>query len=133
MALVAAASLLVALVPAVAWLVAALAFGLIGLAVAEAMALRRVRFAVEGRAAHALYLGDEETVSLAVRSDAARPLRVVMRQLWPSLLAEASSSRAGLMRPGDLMYPRPPIPLSRIATDIVRLADGVPERPRGRH
>ncbi|HVQ31898.1 MAG TPA: DUF58 domain-containing protein, partial [Vicinamibacteria bacterium] len=103
MALVAAASVLVAVVPAAAWLVAALAFGLVGLAVAEGLALRRVNFAVEGRAGHALYLGEEETVSLAVRTDAPRPLRVVLRQLWPSLLAESSSSRAGLIRPGEAL------------------------------
>ena len=37
------------------------------------------------------------------------------------------------MRPGNLMYPQPPVPLSRIAHDIVRLADGAPELRRGRH
>lgn len=102
-ALLAAASVLVAVVPAASWLVAALALALTALALSEAVALRRVRFAVEGRASHALYLGEEETVSLAVRTDAARPLRLVLRQLWPDLLDEASSSRAGLVRPGEAL------------------------------
>ena len=50
----------------------------------------------------------------------------------PELLSTSEAVKR-FMRPGDLMYPRPPIPLSRIATDIVRLADGAPELRRGRH
>ena len=103
MALLAAASVLVAVVPAASWLVAALALALVGFALSEAVALHRVRFAVEGRASHALYLGEEEAVSVTVRTDAARPLRLVLRQLWPDLLGEASSSRAGLVRPGEAL------------------------------
>ena len=101
LALISAAGLLVAVVPAVAWLVAVAALALLGLAAAEVVALSRVRFAVEGRASHALCLGEEETVSLAVRTDARRPLRLVLRQLWPGLLSEASTSRTGLVRPGE--------------------------------
>jgi hypothetical protein len=50
----------------------------------------------------------------------------------PELLS-AREAVLRFMRPGNLMYPRPPVPLSRIATDIVRLADGAPELRRGRH
>ena len=50
----------------------------------------------------------------------------------PELLS-AREAVMRFMRPGNLMYPRPPLPLSRIATDIVRLADGAPELRRGRH
>jgi hypothetical protein len=50
----------------------------------------------------------------------------------PQLLS-AREAVLRFMRPGNLMYPRPPLPLSRIAFDIVRLADGAPELRRGRH
>ena len=103
MMLVAASSLLVAVVPGFAWVVLTLTLALAGFALSEAMALRRVQFAVEGRASHALYLGTEEAAALAVRSDASRPLRVVLRQPWPDLLAEASSTRAGVVRPGETL------------------------------
>ena len=36
------------------------------------------------------------------------------------------------MRLASLHYPRPPLPLSRIACDIVRLAEDAPELRRGR-
>jgi len=49
----------------------------------------------------------------------------------PRLLS-AREAVMSFMRPGNLMYPRPPLPLSRIATDILRLADGAPELRRGR-
>ena len=49
----------------------------------------------------------------------------------PRLLS-AREAVMSFMRPGNLMYPRPPLPLSRIATDIVRLAEDAPELRRGR-
>jgi uncharacterized protein (DUF58 family) len=103
MALLAAASLLVAVTPAAIWPLLATVAALFGLAAAEAMALGRVRFAVEGRASYALFLGAEDTISLAVRTDARRPVHLVLRQTWPGLLAEPSASRAGLVRPGEVL------------------------------
>ena len=35
------------------------------------------------------------------------------------------------LRPASLHYPRPPLPLSRIACDLVRLAEDAPELRRG--
>ena len=49
----------------------------------------------------------------------------------PQLLS-AREAVMSFMRPGNLMYPRPPLPLSRIATDVVRLAEDAPELRRGR-
>ena len=97
------ASLLVALAPAAAWPVAAAAALALGLAAAEALALRRVRFEVEGRESYALFLGEEDTLSLAVRTDARRPLRLVVRQPWPDLVDEPSTTRSGLVRPGEVL------------------------------
>jgi len=100
---VSVASLLVPVAPSAIWPVAAAAAIVLGLAAAEAMALRRIRFHVEGRGSHALFLGEEDTVSLAVRTDAARPVHLVMRQSWPGLVAEPSTTRAGLVRPGEVL------------------------------
>ena len=36
------------------------------------------------------------------------------------------------MESGSLQYPRPPLPLSRIASDVMRLAENAPELRRGR-
>ena len=36
------------------------------------------------------------------------------------------------MESGSLQYPRPPLPLSRIASDLMRLAKDAPELRRGR-
>jgi uncharacterized protein (DUF58 family) len=103
MALVAVAGLLVVALPALFWVVLAAGLVVLGAAVVEAAALRRVRFTVERRASHALSLGEDDTVTLTVGSDARRPLRLVLRQPWPRLLATASATRSGLARPGEVL------------------------------
>jgi uncharacterized protein (DUF58 family) len=97
------ASLLVSLVPALVWAVAAAAALVLSLAAAEGLTLRRVRFDVESREKHALFLGEGETISLGVRTNATRSLRIVLRQLWPNLIEGTSETRAGLVRPGEVL------------------------------
>jgi uncharacterized protein (DUF58 family) len=97
------ASLLVPLAPALAWGVAGAVAIILFLAAAEGLALRRVRFEVEGRESHALYLGEVARISVAVRTSASRALQVVLRQLWPALIQETSSTRTGLVRPGEVL------------------------------
>jgi uncharacterized protein (DUF58 family) len=97
------ASLLVPLAPALAWGVAGAVAIVLFLAAAEGLALRRVRFEVEGRESHALYLGEVARISVAVRTSASRALQVVLRQLWPALIQETSSTRTGLVRPGEVL------------------------------
>jgi hypothetical protein len=54
-----------------------------------------------------------------------------LRMIEPQLIdpAEAFDHYMGLHRQ---VYPRPPLPISQIAEDIVRLAEGAPEIKRGR-
>ncbi len=55
----------------------------------------------------------------------------VLMMMEPKLIdpVDAFDHYMGLHR---LVYPRPPLPISQIAEDIVRLAEGVPEIKRGR-
>jgi uncharacterized protein (DUF58 family) len=99
----AGAGALVPLLPALYWAPLAAALALLLLALAEAASLRRVRLEVEARPSHVLSLGEPETVVVDVRTSAARPLRVALRQVWPALLAEPSSERRGLVRPGETL------------------------------
>jgi len=95
--------MVVPLAPALYWAPLAAALVLLGLAVAEATTLQRVRLEVETRSSHVLSLGAPETVVLHVRTSSPRPLRLALRQVWPALLSEASSERAGLARPGETL------------------------------
>jgi uncharacterized protein (DUF58 family) len=103
MAWTAVAGVVVPLAPALYWAPLAAALLLLGLALAEAAALRRVRLDVETRPSHVLSLGEPETVVLDVRTSATRPLRVALRQVWPALLVEPSSERSGVVRPGETL------------------------------
>jgi hypothetical protein len=49
----------------------------------------------------------------------------------PELLGPRDAIRR-FVNPGSMMYLRPPLPLSQIAVDVVRLASGAPEIRRGR-
>ena len=66
-------------------------------------ALRRLQVFAETDATHVLSLGEAETVTLSVRTSAPRPVRLLLRQVWPSLIDETASERAGLVRPGELL------------------------------
>jgi uncharacterized protein (DUF58 family) len=99
----AVAGLLVPFLPAAVWgLLAALGL-LAAAAFAEGIALGRVRVFVETDATHVLSLGEGETVTLAVRTSASRPVRLVLRQVWPTLIDETASERTGLVRPGEVL------------------------------
>ena len=109
----AAASLLVPLAPALYWVPLALALALLALAAAEALSLRRVGVFVETAAGHVLALGASGTVGLALRSDAGRALRVVVRQSWPALVEPAASELEGVVRPGELLRLELPVRAAR--------------------
>jgi uncharacterized protein (DUF58 family) len=92
-----------AFLPAAVWgLLTALVL-LAAAALAEAIALRRVRVFVDTDATHVLSLGEDETVPLAVRTSASRPVRLAIRQVWPTLIDETASERTGLVRPGEVL------------------------------
>jgi uncharacterized protein (DUF58 family) len=97
------ASLLVPFLNEARWALAGAAGLVLTLAALEALALRRVAFQMEASTSHALFLGEAEQISFAVRTSAARPLQLVLRQSWPDLLEEPSSIRSGLVRPGEVL------------------------------
>jgi uncharacterized protein (DUF58 family) len=103
MAWTAAAGLVVPLLPAAAWGLLAVLLVLLAAALAEGMALRRLGVFVDAEASHVLSLGEDETITLAVRTSAARPVRLVLRQVWPSLIDGTTDERSGVVRPGEVL------------------------------
>lgn len=101
--LLALAALLVPLVPGFVFVLLAALATLLGAAAAEALLLREVLVTVEGREAVVLSLGEEERVALQVRTSAARPVHLTLRQVWPRLLDAASTTRRGVCRPGEIL------------------------------
>jgi uncharacterized protein (DUF58 family) len=71
------------------------------LSMAEALRLRRVRLSVAGWGDRVLSIGQPEELRLDIRSGAGAPLRVRLRQVWPSLLAERSAVQELRLGPGD--------------------------------
>lgn len=103
LALTAGAGLVVPLLPGAFWgLVAVVTLVLIA-ALSEALALRSVRVFVDTQESHVLSLGEAELVTLVVRTSAARPVHVVLRQVWPRLIAELATQREGRVRPGEVL------------------------------
>lgn len=102
-ALLAAAGLVVALAPAALPGYLVLLGILTAAVVAEAVALRRADIVVETAESQVLSLGEDEVVTLELRTTATRPLRVVVRQVWPRLLEELATERHGLVRPGEIL------------------------------
>ena len=102
-ALLAAASLLVAVVPEVVWAIAGAA-GLLLLAVAvEALVLRRVVFRVERQPKLAVPLDERESVTVRITTSARRPLRLMIRQRWPELVEPRSSAVQAIIRAGEVL------------------------------
>jgi uncharacterized protein (DUF58 family) len=99
----AAAGLVVPLWPTAVWGLAAALLVPVAAATVEALALRRVRVFVDTEASHVLSLGEDESITLAVRTSATRAVRVSLRQVWPSLLDEAATERTGVVRPGEVL------------------------------
>jgi uncharacterized protein (DUF58 family) len=91
------------LLPSLYWLPLAVCALLLGAALFEAGLLRRVEVEVRTRPSHVLPLGERETIAFELRTTAARPLRVVLRQVWPPLLTEPASERHGRVRPGETL------------------------------
>ncbi len=97
----AALSLLVPALPALAFALGAALVALAGAALAEALQLRRIVFSVERPDVQALALGEPDSLRLLLRSNAARELSVSVRQTWPALLDSLSARRSGVLRPGE--------------------------------
>jgi uncharacterized protein (DUF58 family) len=95
--------LVVPFLPAEVWGLLGIVAFLLATALAEALLLRRVEVFVDAEARHVLSLGEGDTVSLAVRTSATRPVRVLVRQVWPRLVEGPSAERRGVVRPGEVL------------------------------
>lgn len=98
----AAVALLLPLVPGLYWLPALGLLALAGTVGVESLVLRRQRLVAERPEQVALSLGEAEELTLTV-AGGAQPLRLELRQVWPGLLQPNSSTRRGLLRPGELL------------------------------
>jgi uncharacterized protein (DUF58 family) len=99
----AAVALLVTVAAWMVWAIAAAAMVVVAVAIAEALLLARVRIEVERAPKLALALAESESATLVLRSDAARPLRVVVRQRWPKLIDGPASVQEGILNPGEAL------------------------------
>jgi uncharacterized protein (DUF58 family) len=97
----AALALLVPVAAGFVWAVIGAGALLAAVAIAEALLLYRVRLDVERPAKVALGLDERDTTTLTLRTDAARPLRVIVRQRWPKLVDIPSTMLEGLVQPGE--------------------------------
>lgn len=108
--LLAAASLLVTVLPELVWALAAAAALLLIAAAVEALLLRRVTFRVERQAKLAVPLDERESIVARLTTTARRPLRLLVRQRWPDLVEPRSTVVNAIVRPGEAlaveMHPR---------------------------
>src|SRR5262249_12600642 len=101
--LLCAAALSVALWPPLVWAVIAGLGALAVLFTLEAVALRRLGVDAEAPERLVLALGEVDQVALLLRVRGPRPARLVLRQVWPSLLEEPEAVRRGRCRPGEAL------------------------------
>lgn len=101
--LVAALALLVSLAVWIVWAVAVLLFVLFAAAVAEGIALRRIRFDVERPAKLALALDEHDTTSLRITTTAGAPVSMTIRQRWPEIVQPRSATVRAICRPGEAL------------------------------
>lgn len=99
----AAASLLAALVPLLVWPLLAAVLGVAVLMVAERRLLGRVTVTHEEAPVFVISLDEEEKISFRLQTDAPRPVTLSVRRVWPDLVAEPSATLAGVCRPGEVL------------------------------
>jgi len=99
------AALLVPFAPPLVWVLALGLAVMIAVAAREALALRKLTVTVERPEAWVLSLDEEEVLPLRLTTTAGRPVRLTLRQTWPSLLEQPSSVYAGVCRPGEMLSP----------------------------
>ena len=102
-AILAAASLLVTLVPSFAWVVAAACLIIFALALAEAFALRGIAFDVDRQPKLAVPLGEDEATTVRIATNARRTLRLTVRQRWPEILTPRSTTVDAIVRAGEML------------------------------
>src|SRR5215212_7652985 len=110
---IAALALLVPLFVWIVWAVAALLVVLFAAAVAEGIALRRMRFHVDRPAKLALPLDEHDVTSLRITTTSAAPLSLIIRQRWPEIVLPRSTTVRAICRPGEALQIE--LPLRAIA------------------
>lgn len=101
--LVAAASLLIAVIPAVVWVIVAASALLLVAAVIEGWMLRRVVFSVERPAKVAVPLDERETITVRITTTSRRALRLLVRQRWPDIVEPRATVVQAICRPGEVL------------------------------
>lgn len=101
--LLAAASLLLTVLPELLW-VLGVAVGLLLIAVVlETFALRRLVLHVERQPKLAVPLGERETTTVRITSTSRRALRLLIRQRWPEILEPRASVIHAAIRAGEVL------------------------------
>jgi len=101
--IIAAASLLIAVVPLLVWVIAAACVLLAAFAIAEAVALRGIAFEIERQPKMAVPLGETETTVVRIATNGRSALRLTIRQRWPELLEPRSTMREAICRAGEVL------------------------------
>src|SRR5712671_3359444 len=99
----AAASLLAALVPLLVWPLLTAVLGVAVLVAAERRLLGRVTVTHDEPPVFVISLDEEEKISFRLQTNAPRPVRLSVRRVWPDLVAEPSATLAGICRPGETL------------------------------
>jgi len=100
---VAALSLLVAVMPVLVWGVVIAGVIVLAFAVAEAFALRGIRFDADRQPKVALNLAEEEETTIRLSSNASVAMRLIARQHWPEIVAPRSTTLEAIIRPGEVL------------------------------
>ncbi len=101
-----ALSVFVPWVPVLVWFLALGLLGGLGAALVEFVKLGKVRLEVERQPIVALSLDDEDEVVMHLRTNSTRPVFLSVRQLWPSLVRERSTTLSGVCKPGEALMLR---------------------------
>jgi uncharacterized protein (DUF58 family) len=101
--ILAAASLLAALVPLLVWPLLAGVVVVIVLLVAERRMLGGVTVTHDEPPVFVVSLDEEEKIAFRLETNASRPVRMSVRRVWPDLVAEPSATMAGVCRPGETL------------------------------
>lgn len=97
-----AAALVVPLLPQAAWALPVLLAALLVAALVEWRLLARTTFALERAQSTAVVIDEMARLPMRLRSSGTRALDVVLRQSWPRLADERSSTMRGRCMPGGL-------------------------------
>lgn len=101
--ILAAASLLVVVIPLFIWIVAIAAVVVAAFVVAESVALRGIEFHVDRQAKLAVPLGEEETAIVRLATSSSSTMHIVVRQQWPNIVEPRSTTRRVVCRAGEVV------------------------------